>query len=182
VSPYARRFNERAERVGHLIQGRYHAVHVGTDVHLRAVVRYVSLNPVEAGLIALSDLERYPWTALSTLCGHVSGPALDLGAVLAAYSLDRTDAIAALRASIGAAWSPSAGGPATMALLDRVADARRELGIDATTLWQSRDAAVITRRRALVREAVGDLALTPAAIARAVGVHRATIGRALGRE
>jgi putative transposase len=49
---YARAFNERHGRVGHLFQGRYGAVRIRTDAQLWAVLRYVGLNPVEGGLCA----------------------------------------------------------------------------------------------------------------------------------
>ena len=47
---YARTFNERHGRVGHLFQGRYGAERIKTDRQLWAVLRYIGLNPVEAGL------------------------------------------------------------------------------------------------------------------------------------
>lgn len=47
---YARGFNERHDRVGHLFQGRYGAVRVTSDAQLWTLLRYLSLNPVEAGL------------------------------------------------------------------------------------------------------------------------------------
>ena len=47
---YAQWFNRRHRRVGHLFQGRYKAVVVQTDAHLRRTVRYVIRNPIRAGL------------------------------------------------------------------------------------------------------------------------------------
>lgn len=47
---YAQTFNERHHRVGHLFQGRYGSVRVMTDGQLWALLRYVGVNPVEAGL------------------------------------------------------------------------------------------------------------------------------------
>jgi putative transposase len=47
---YARTFNERHGRVGHLFQGRYGAERIKTEGQLWAVLRYIGLNPVEAGL------------------------------------------------------------------------------------------------------------------------------------
>ena len=47
---YAQWFNRRHRRVGHLFQGRYKAVVVQTDAHLRRAVRYVIRNPIRAGL------------------------------------------------------------------------------------------------------------------------------------
>jgi putative transposase len=51
-STYAQTFNARHGRVGHLFQGRYGAVRIRSDAQLWTVLRYLSLNPVEAGLCA----------------------------------------------------------------------------------------------------------------------------------
>ena len=56
---YARYFNSRHKRVGHLFQGRYGAVRIGSDGQLLAVARYIALNPVEAGLCR--EAEDWPW-------------------------------------------------------------------------------------------------------------------------
>jgi REP element-mobilizing transposase RayT len=47
---YGRYFNDRHELFGHLFQGRYKAVRQVADEQLLYVLRYVGLNPVEAGL------------------------------------------------------------------------------------------------------------------------------------
>jgi putative transposase len=47
---YAQTFNERHARVGHLFQGRYGAVRITTDSQLWTTARYITLNPVTAGL------------------------------------------------------------------------------------------------------------------------------------
>ena len=47
---YARAFNVRHRRVGHLFQGRYGATRVEDDAQLWMTVAYVALNPVEARL------------------------------------------------------------------------------------------------------------------------------------
>jgi putative transposase len=51
-SAHAQGFNARHSRVGHVFQGRYHAVLVEKEPHLLEVCRYVVLNPVRAGLCA----------------------------------------------------------------------------------------------------------------------------------
>lgn len=57
---YARRFNKRTGRTGHLFQNRFDRRSLDTDRHLMAAIRYVHANPQEAG-IAL--IERYPWSS-----------------------------------------------------------------------------------------------------------------------
>ncbi len=56
---YARSFNKRHERSGHHFQGRYGSVRIGDDSHLWTVLRYVALNPVEAGLCERADQWRW---------------------------------------------------------------------------------------------------------------------------
>jgi len=58
---YAQWVNRRQRRVGHLFQGRYKAVSVQTDAHLRRTVRYVIRNPIRAGLS--SRPEQWRWTS-----------------------------------------------------------------------------------------------------------------------
>lgn len=49
-SRYARAFNERHGRSGHLFQGAYGSTVIEDDGHMCMTLRYVALNPVEAGL------------------------------------------------------------------------------------------------------------------------------------
>jgi putative transposase len=56
---YARRFNSRHGRFGHLFQGPYRAELVERDEHLLEVCRYIALNPVRAGLV--SDPSAWHW-------------------------------------------------------------------------------------------------------------------------
>jgi len=72
---YARLFNDRHGRTGHLFQGRYGAIPVRTDEQLCAVVRYVALNPVKAGLC--SDPHEWRWGS----CGRPA-PWLDQARLL----------------------------------------------------------------------------------------------------
>jgi putative transposase len=48
---YARRFNDRWGRRGHLFGDRFKGVLVQQDNHLVALVRYVHLKPVRAGMV-----------------------------------------------------------------------------------------------------------------------------------
>lgn len=59
---YARRFNKRTGRTGHLFRDRFERRSLDTDRHLMAAIRYVHANPQEAG-IAL--IERYPWSSFA---------------------------------------------------------------------------------------------------------------------
>ena len=69
---YARRFNWRYSRVGHVFQGPYGAVLLRDDAHLLEVCRYIALNPVRAGL-AGSPAD-WPWSSYRPLAGLVATP------------------------------------------------------------------------------------------------------------
>lgn len=71
---YARRFNWRYRRVGHVFQGPYGAVLVETDEHLVQVVRYIALNPVRGGLA--NDPGDRPWSSYRALAGLAESPTL----------------------------------------------------------------------------------------------------------
>lgn len=58
---FCQHFNRRHDLTGHVIQGRFHAVHVGKNAQLLAVARYVSLNPVRAKLV--SDPKDWEWSS-----------------------------------------------------------------------------------------------------------------------
>lgn len=59
-SSYARWFNEKAGRVGHLFQDRFYSEPINSDSYLLTVVRYIHDNP-EKGHIAPTNA--YPWSS-----------------------------------------------------------------------------------------------------------------------
>jgi hypothetical protein len=48
---YAKGFNQRHGRVGHLFGERYYSGLVESDGHMLHLLRYIARNPVEAGLV-----------------------------------------------------------------------------------------------------------------------------------
>jgi putative transposase len=58
---YTQRFNRRHKRDGPLFRGRYQAILVEEDEYLLQVVRYIHLNPVEAGIVQRP--EEYCWSS-----------------------------------------------------------------------------------------------------------------------
>ena len=72
-SRYARAFNRRHERVGHLFESRYRAILVEREAHLLEVARYVVLNPVRAG--ACADAGDWPWSSYRPTAGADKVPA-----------------------------------------------------------------------------------------------------------
>ena len=78
---YTRFVNDREGWTGHLWQGRFGSVPMDED-HLEGAVRYVSLNPVRAGLAKRA--QDWPW---SSVRAHLAGA--DDGLVRVAPVLDR---------------------------------------------------------------------------------------------
>ncbi len=66
---YAQWFNRDYGFVGHVFQGRFHAVLVESDWHLLELTRYIAMNPVRAGL-CVSPAE-WRW---SSFCDVIRGP------------------------------------------------------------------------------------------------------------
>ena len=60
-SRYARYFNRRHGRVGHLYQGPFHAPLIEKETYFLEVLRYDALNPVRAGIVARP--EDYVWSS-----------------------------------------------------------------------------------------------------------------------
>lgn len=58
---YARRFNVRQDRSGHLFDKRFFSRLVRSEAHLLEEIRYVLLNPVRAGMV--SDPADYRWSS-----------------------------------------------------------------------------------------------------------------------
>jgi putative transposase len=69
---YARWFNRRHGFEGHLFQDRFHAVLVESDWHLLEAARYITLNPVRAGLC--SHAGQWPWSSYAALVGQAPAP------------------------------------------------------------------------------------------------------------
>jgi REP element-mobilizing transposase RayT len=60
---YTQRFNKAHSSDGPIFKGRYKAIVVDADEYLTQVVRYIHLNPVEAGLVG--GPENYEWSSHS---------------------------------------------------------------------------------------------------------------------
>jgi hypothetical protein len=60
-SQYARYFNKKYEKIGHLFQGRYKAQYVNSRDYLVKLVRYIHMNPVKANMV--TDVSDYSWSS-----------------------------------------------------------------------------------------------------------------------
>jgi REP element-mobilizing transposase RayT len=64
-SRYAQRLNQRYRMTGHLFEGRFGSVQVEGDGQLWVTLRYIALNPVDAGICARP--EDYEWSSYGAL-------------------------------------------------------------------------------------------------------------------
>jgi REP element-mobilizing transposase RayT len=72
LTGYVVNFNKRHSRYGHLFQNRYKSIVCQEGVYLKALVRYIHLNLLRAGLVKdLKELNRNPWSGHSALSGKV---------------------------------------------------------------------------------------------------------------
>jgi len=58
---YTQRFNRMHRRDGALLRGRYKSIVVDKDTYLAQVVRYIHLNPLEAGMVR--EPQAYVWSS-----------------------------------------------------------------------------------------------------------------------
>jgi REP element-mobilizing transposase RayT len=81
---FTRWYNKRQIRTGHLFQGRYKAIVVDADPYLLALVRYIHLNPVRAGLV--KNAKEYAWSGHRAYLGIDTLPWLETGWVLGQFA------------------------------------------------------------------------------------------------
>jgi putative transposase len=88
---YARWFNHRHQRTGHLFQGRFKAFLIEKETYFEEVLRYVVLNPVRAKMVAKP--EEHIWSSYRQTVGlDPAATWLDVAAVHAQF--DRNPAVA----------------------------------------------------------------------------------------
>lgn len=93
---YTQRFNFYHQLVGHLFQGRYHAILIQRDAYLLELSRYVVLNPVRAGMVRTPD--EWPWSSFRLMIDAASAPAwLDTEWLLGQFADERLAAISRYR-------------------------------------------------------------------------------------
>jgi putative transposase len=93
---YAQWFNRWHWTRGHVFQGRFHAVRIEADGHLRELLRYVALNPVRGGLCEAS--EDWPWSSYACVVGWRRRPrTLAVDHVLALFGREPVLALTAFR-------------------------------------------------------------------------------------
>lgn len=58
---YTQYFNKKYGKVGHLFQGRYKSYLCDKDAYLLALIRYIHMNPVRAGIV--KNIDAYRWSS-----------------------------------------------------------------------------------------------------------------------
>jgi putative transposase len=91
-STFANRYHRHRKIHGKLFQGRYKSLIVEEDSHLGALLHYVNLNPVRAGIVKADALKTYRWSSFWYLHNKKQRPpCLDIsGALEAANGLRDT--------------------------------------------------------------------------------------------
>lgn len=69
--PYTQQFNQRHQRVGHLIQGRYQVILLDEDNYLLSLCRYIVLNPVRVKIV--KDPKEWEWSTYRATAGYKKG-------------------------------------------------------------------------------------------------------------
>lgn len=194
---YARYFNERHDRAGHLFQNRFRSRRVIDDADLVGLVLYVTRNPLEAGLAADgAELESFPWCGLGALTGQrVARPFEAVAETLALFDPDPARARHSVRVRLA---TPEvlesepllAPGAPAKALL-RTPSAGFESLVDEVcagsgfTLEElrsrSRSPHLAAARSVLVARAATEMGLTGAEIGRRLGLSKQAVSVLLGR-
>jgi REP element-mobilizing transposase RayT len=84
-------YNRKYGFVGHLFQARYKAILCDKKAYLLALVRYLHLNCVRAGMV--KDPASYAWSSHRAYLGLESGDLIDTDFVLSQFSKNRKKAI-----------------------------------------------------------------------------------------
>jgi len=71
-SVYSRYYNRRHGLVGHVLQGRYHAILVQKESYQLELARYIVLNPIRAGIA--KKLGDWEWSSLQFMLGDRPSP------------------------------------------------------------------------------------------------------------
>ena len=72
---FARYFNIRHKRIGHLFQGQFKSIRIENENQLLHTSRYIHLNPYTSYVVkTVNDLKKYPWSSLlQYIEGDVNG-------------------------------------------------------------------------------------------------------------
>ena len=193
---YARHFNERHNRVGHLFQNRFRSRRAIDDADLMGLVLYATRNPLAASLVADgAALERFPWCGLGALLGRrAARPFEAVGETLALFDVDPARARARLRSRLlvpdSIEGAPRAGGaqrlsekpPASQGFEGLVSEVCASAGITLGELRsRGRNPRLAATRAVVAVRATRELGLSGAEIARRLGLSKQALSVLLAR-
>lgn len=88
---YAQRFNQKHQRVGHLMQGRFQSILVDKENYLLELSRYMVLNPVRAGIV--KNPKDYRWSSYQGTIGGQKIPGLFTDWILSQFAKEKRKAL-----------------------------------------------------------------------------------------
>ncbi len=91
MSKYARAYNKRNKRSGHVFEGRYNSIPVEDEHHLQDLLRYVHQNPVRAGLCR--RVQDYSWSTDQFYRMQTEGGLIKTSFILDSLSKNRSEAV-----------------------------------------------------------------------------------------
>lgn len=86
LTRYAKFYNFKHKRIGHVFQGRYRAILCQKDRYLLELVRYIHLNPLRANLV--KDISEWEWSSHPTYLGGKNEIQLNIPEVLSYFGND----------------------------------------------------------------------------------------------
>ncbi len=162
LSRYARLHNRHTNRTGHLFEKRFTSILVKDDRQLLTTIRYISRNPVAAGLVRAA--EQWPWGSYGGLIGRFAlVPSFDTEAALSLFHPNPGLARHALRCLVEDPWPG-----------DRMPDPHGSRGPSILTLRQA-----LGVNRAMA--AAAELGHTHQEIATAFELTRSAVTKRLAR-
>jgi len=84
ASQFARSWNKRRHCTGHVFERRHRAILVNADQYALQLVRYIHLNPVQAGMV--DHAEEYAWSSHACYLGLTENPWLTTDWVISQFS------------------------------------------------------------------------------------------------
>lgn len=163
---YCQHFNKRHGSSGHVIQGRFHAVLIKSNEQLLEVARYISLNPVRAGLV--TEPAAWDWSHHR----HILKPSNAPEWLQTEWILSLFDGAKSYEEFVLA----GIGKRNPLKLYRQLPDPRREKALPLEQYQQT-----YTDRNEAMARAIRSAAYTREEIAECFGVSTKTVSRALAR-
>jgi putative transposase len=185
ASEYARAYQRRLQTTGHLFERRHHASLVRDDRYLLTLLRYIHLNPVEAGIVR--NAGEYRWSSHGAYAGECTETWLTTEFLLAMFAHDRPAAITAylrfMQTSIDGAEALSDAIATNASSLDSlIAEACTRFHTSLVELQaECRDVRLMQVRAWISLQAITLGIATMSELARALGRDRATLRNSMRR-